>query len=161
MSFLRLVRIRIMVVCWNMINFVNMLHISIILLFQENLQKLMELQRDLVGLESLVHPDRVWYLLYISEVSWTLAAVIRFYKTLWDDRFPAIIWTVRSKTLFMNSYLIFYMQFHYIDIIELFHIVTLGLFHIPDVANFITNIAACREYENNYRSSACQGWKVF
>ena len=29
------------------------------LLFQENLQKLMELQRDLVGLDSLVHPDRV------------------------------------------------------------------------------------------------------
>ena len=28
-------------------------------LFQENLQKLMELQRDLVGLENLVHPDRV------------------------------------------------------------------------------------------------------
>ena len=28
-------------------------------LFQENLQKLMELQRDLIGLDSLVHPDRV------------------------------------------------------------------------------------------------------
>jgi hypothetical protein len=29
--------------------------------FQENLQKLIELQRDMIGIDTVVHPDRVCY----------------------------------------------------------------------------------------------------